>query len=469
MAKCLFTDAELDADTKEEHTIQRSVGGRVKSVGVSSSSFNERSGQRLDPYLCGVYAEVMRVLCPVLPSEARSGSVEFMLPDQPGRWKFNDKGQMVLAGTTVLERDPTTNRPRSAIAPDMASLEPMFKQLGSPPVRRSEVLPPSSVAIFQERAVLHWRIEVAALKAVLLTFDHLLRHDPARFTRTAELASVRQFVRSIVESNSDNPNIDLLAEVCLGVQYEPKYLKLYADILTEAELPTSPFGHTLIVSADQPSRTLDAVFWAFGTDPHAFRLTTNWQGESFTYVMTNGILLDTEASEAVKLPRSQPLGTYNNRRSMMKVIRLPSDTEKELAGYELAMRRRSLYQQAVDYVERNCDESVQEQLSRLARLNENGDHRLSSAAISHLITLFAGKLRNPEAVDAFVMIVAPIIDPAVQEALGPGTTAASIPGQGWAYWLALYRKCLDELYGSFGLPGHIFQVNQRAEVNARSA
>ena len=34
------------------------------------------------------------------------------------------------------------------------------------------------------------------------------------------------------------------------------------------------------------------------TDPHAFRLTTDWTGSDFTYVMTNGILLGQSASDA---------------------------------------------------------------------------------------------------------------------------------------------------------------------------
>ena len=66
MARCLFTHAELDADTKVEHTIQRALGGRVRSSEVTSSDFNERCGGRVDPYFSGVYAETMRALGPRL-------------------------------------------------------------------------------------------------------------------------------------------------------------------------------------------------------------------------------------------------------------------------------------------------------------------------------------------------------------------------------------------------------------------
>jgi hypothetical protein len=31
MLRCLFTEVDLDATTREEHTIQRSLGGRIRS------------------------------------------------------------------------------------------------------------------------------------------------------------------------------------------------------------------------------------------------------------------------------------------------------------------------------------------------------------------------------------------------------------------------------------------------------
>lgn len=465
MARCLFTDVELGADTREEHTIQRSVGGRVKSFEVSSSAFNELCGERIDPYLCGAYAEVMRVLGPALPAEARSGSTEFRIPNHPGRWRFNERGQMVLMDPTVIERDPLSDRPLSAIGPDLSSLKPMIRQLGSPAVRHTEVLPPSNEVVFEERAALHWGIEVAALKAALLTFDHLLRDDPERFTRRPELEPVRRFVREVVESDSENPGIDLLADISLGVQYDQDLLNLYGEIKRQAGLASFPFQHTLIVSGEPGSRALDVVFWAFETDPHVFRVTRDWSGAGFTLAMTNGILVDTEFSQVATLARSQLLGRPTNRRCRMRVTRDLTDAERAAAGRELAEHRGQLYRRAVDYVERHCDGSVSEQLSRLARLNPLGDHRLSSAVFTHLATLFAGKVRDPVAADEFVCRLIPMIDPAPGDTLPQGSTAAEAPQRGWAFWLSLYRDCLDQLRESFGMPGHIYQHAQRLVVN----
>ena len=462
MPRCLFTDVELDASTKVEHTIQRALGGRVRSTEVTSSAFNERCGGRVDPYFSGVYAETMRALGPCLTAEARSASERFKIPGQEGWWQIDDRGRLVLAGNAV--QYAAGGKPLSAISPSQASLKPVIKKLGVAPVRQSELLPPQNDVIFPERPMLHWRIEVAALKAILLTFDHLLKDDPGRFTRADALTPVRQFVRAVVESDSDEPDTDPLADFSLGLQYDADYLALYEELRNEAGLPSSVFRHTLIVSASPPHRTVDAVFWAFETDPHAFRLTGDWRGEAFTYVMTNGILLGQEASAAVRLPRSQLLGRPTNRRNRMRVRRPLSQQEREQAATEIMERRLGLYPRAVDYVERTNDASITEQLSRLARLNGNGDHRLSSAVFSNLTTLFEGRMETEDRADQFLGLVAPIIDNAGADAFPAGTPLGAVPAQGWAHWLAIYRQCLDVLRGPFGLPGRIFRAASRTEM-----
>lgn len=85
----------------------------------------------------------------------------------------------------------------------MESLKPIIKQLGISPARRKDSCPQQNGVIFPKPAMLHWRLEAAALKPILLTFGHQLENDPERFTRSTALISVRQFIRQIVESDSD--------------------------------------------------------------------------------------------------------------------------------------------------------------------------------------------------------------------------------------------------------------------------
>ena len=463
MARCLFTDTPLDADTKIEHTIQRALGGRIRSTEVTSSAFNELCGGKVDPYFSGVYADAMHVLGPCLTSETRSASERFRIAGQEGWWQIDDRGRLVLAGNSV--QYAPGGKPLSAIGPSLESLKPIIKKLGITPARQAELLPQQTEVIFPERAMLHWRIETAALKAVLLTFDHQLRNEPDRFTRSAELSAVRQFIRHVVESDSDGTPTEPLAEYSLGLQYDDDFQQLYEKLRNDAGLPSAPFRHTLIASANPATRTLDAVFWAFETDPHAFRLTQKWQGKPFTYVMTNGVLLGQEASEPVFLPQTCLLGRYNNRRNRMKVRSPLTQKDRERAAAEIMDRRMGLYQRAVNHVERNNDTSVSEQFSRLARLNGSSDHRLSSAVFTHLLTLFSTRMGTNAKADEFLAIVSPIIDGAGADTLPAGTPVETVPAQGWPHWLATYRQCLDALRGPFGLPGRIFRAASRDEMN----
>jgi hypothetical protein len=461
MARCLFTNEELGPDTREEHTVPRSLGGRIKSTVVSSSIFNERCGVRLDPYLAEIYAETMLMLGPALPTESRLGARDFDIPGRPGHWRVNEFGQLVLAGPNVIDRDSQTNRPRSAIGPNIASMQSMITQLGSPQFTASEVLPDQTEGVFPERAVAHWAIEVAALKAALLSFDHLLRHDADRFTRAAALEPVREFIRTVVQSSSNAPNVDALIDYSLGVQYDADYLDLYAQLRQAANLQPTPFNHTLIASADQPSHALDIVLWLFDTDPHAFRVTTNWRGESFTYVATNGILAQTQASPAVKLPQSQLLGRYTNRRFHSRWSHQPTAADRQAILDALLERRSDLYHRAVDYAERHCDESLRAQLTRLARLESHGDHRLSTAVLHHVMGLFPTHQMDNAGGDHFLDLIMPIIDSPIEDVLQPQAGSAAVPAHGWPYWLQRCRDCLDVLRPEFGLPGHMFRAASR--------
>jgi hypothetical protein len=150
--------------------------------------------------------------------------------------------------------------------------------------------------------------------------------------------------------------------------------------------------------------------------------------------MTNGILLGQEASRPVLLHQGHLLGRYNNRRNRMKVTVPLTQQDREKAATEIMDRRMPLYQRAVDHVERNNDASVSEQLSRFARLNDNGDHRVSSAVFSHLTTLFAYRMDTEAKAAEFLAIVSPVLDGAGEDSLPAGTPPETAPALGWPYW-----------------------------------
>lgn len=107
------------------------------------------------------------------------------------------------------------------------------------------------------------------LKCILLTFDHLLSHDPNRFTRSAGLEGCRNLARDYVLGKiSDDVGRMELAEYSLGLQYEPEYRGRYEQILAKTKLESRPFSHQLIVSGNPDTATLDGVFIAFGEEPN---------------------------------------------------------------------------------------------------------------------------------------------------------------------------------------------------------
>ena len=54
-ATCLFTGAELGPDTREEHAIQRFMGGRLVSREITSSEFNNNCGSFCDDAMRASY------------------------------------------------------------------------------------------------------------------------------------------------------------------------------------------------------------------------------------------------------------------------------------------------------------------------------------------------------------------------------------------------------------------------------
>ncbi len=307
MTRCLFTDAELSEATRIEHTIQRSLGGRIRSRAVSSDAFNERCGGLIDTYIRNVYADTMAILGPAPPGASSAGDQAVRIPGQPGRYIIDGQGNLTMRGAAVIDRDPETNRPRAVLGADEAAMRRIIEQNWPPGVteHRTNVMPPSQDVLHPQRASICQEIELAALKSLLLTFDHLLRSDPDRFTRSSALQPVREFVRRSVMSN-DRVDPLLMQRFVLGLQYEPEYLALYEDLRREIVFPETPFEHVLMASANPATRTLDLVFWAFRVDPHAFRVCDDWQGDGFTYVAVNGILAGTTVSEAIPLERAPP-------------------------------------------------------------------------------------------------------------------------------------------------------------------
>jgi hypothetical protein len=459
MPCCLFTNSQLGAATREEHTIQRSLGGRIRSREVSSNGFNERCGALIDTYFRDLYANTMAILGPALPGASRAGDQQVQIPGQPGRYVIDEHGNLTMRGAAVIQRDPASNRPTAVLGVEEPSLRRIIEQISQPggTEHRTNVMPPSQDVLHSKRAVLCSEIELAALKAVLLSFDHLLRREPDRFTRSPALQEVREFVRRSVMEDSPLDNL-LMQRFVLGLQYEHDYLAAYEDLRRKADFPETSFEHVLIASANPATRTLDLVFWAYRVDPYAFRVCDDWRGQALTYVVVNGVLAGTTFSEAIRLDGGRLLGRPTQRRSNFHVTTPFGPVEQTQLRQELFERRANLYRQAVDYVERSFDDIAIENLKNYAWLNPDGDYRLATAVIKRLAVMFHRRIQEVEARLLFDQIVARVLSGAPDDLSPPPSDVASAPVVDWPRWLTLIRQSLDALREPFGLPGDIYQA-----------
>jgi hypothetical protein len=339
-----------------EHTIQRSLGGRIRSTQVSSNAFNKKCGDQIDPSVADLYWDTMSVLGPALPTETRAGDRVVEIPGEPGRYVIDEFGALRMRGAAVVGRDPTTRRPTAVLGTDEVAVRRIAQQMQPGAAWLTNTMPPSYDVPLRKRIVISPDIELAMLKAALLSFDHLLSGED-RFTRLAALGQVGSFVRRCIK-DAVKADPARLGQLVLGLQYDEDYLDLYQKLRKEVEFPVSPFEHVLIASANKPTRSLDVVFWAFRADPYAFRLWRDWEGRSFTYIIVNGVLANTTFSQPAKVDGGYLLGRPTRWRSYRYVTPIcPSDHGEQLRR-ELFARRSHLYQKAVDYAERNFDEIV---------------------------------------------------------------------------------------------------------------
>jgi hypothetical protein len=466
MARCLFTDEELDEGTREEHTIQRSIGGRIRSREVSSNAFNGRCGGLIDSIFGDLYWDTMSVLGPAIPEASRRGDRFVRVPSQPGTYVIDKFGAIGLRGTAVISREPTTNRPTGLLASDEAAMQRVIAKNMLPGAtgRPGTTLPPSLNVSLPGRPVMCAEIEVAALKAALLTFDHLLREHSDRFTRSLALEQVRTFIRRAVMERA-TPDAYQLGQLVLGLQYDADYTDLYQNLRGDVAFPASPFEHVVLMSANAPTRTVDVVFWVFRSDPYAFRVCQDWQGDSYTYVAVNGVLSGTTFSQAVRLDDGHLLGRATRWRSYRYVTPSSRPDDGARMRDELFARRSDLYRRAVDFAERHFDEIVIARLQDLAALNGGGDHRVKTAVVDRLRIAFNNRIQSDESGALFDRMVGEVLREAPDDtflARPHGEVAGAID---WERWLERYRRCLDALRGPLGLPGDIYQTGG-GETNA---
>jgi len=453
MGSCLFTNEPLSETTREEHTIPRSLGGRVKSRVVSSNAFNNACGSKVDPRLYEPYAALMCRLGPALAVEHRTGGIDVVDPATGNKYVLDGEGRHGFRGTKVIKDEngtPVTIQGENAERV-RRKVEQITQTTLTRPLGRAAAAPVGPMTM-KPCPFFTPETEVGVLKSLLLTFDHLLRDTERRFTRHDDFAPVREFVRSSVMGTGAF-DLAALNRCSLGLQYE--ILPEIKEVRQLVDLPRTEFEHVMVVSGDPARRTLDAVWLIADTDPWGLRLADSWRGACFTCVFVNGILRGTSASDPVWLDFPFIECSPTMRRCLPSEFPSEEAIHRERAYSEVLGKRKEAYRRAVWYVEMNCDHAVVQAITEIAILDRDGGHSVLSALTQHLKRLYAFRIEKDRELDRFNSIIE-------RRASGirKSILAQTVDGSGsnrvdWGTWLPFYRGLLGDMILEFGKPGEI--------------
>ncbi len=298
---------------------------------------------------------------------------------------------------------------------------------------------------------LGYRLEIAALKSLLLTFDHLLREDPGRFTRHAKLAPVRDFVKRIILTGdlgaSDRYIYDRFV---LGLQYDR--LCELQRLRQGLSIPTAEFEHVMVASANPPAHTVDALWWVAGIDPFGFRLCADWTDQPFTFVMASGVLKDAQTC-------CEPVFEVFNCKveAQRRAYGWTTTADEARLNGEIDGHHREALRRAYYLVETRCPEWVCEQITSFALLNldQRGEGHVTDALTTRFEWMFNRRLKDPANRQAFDAVIQRHIAGLTPEAISE-TVSAATTHINPKPWFDVHLAILDELRTTLGAgPGDI--------------
>ena len=456
MATCLFTDELLDSDTRIEHTIPSSLGGRLKSREVSSNTFNERCGSYVDDFLRRVYSVLLNRLGPILPSENRPANLPVSIPGEEGNFVLEPGAVLTRSGIHVLDKFSDTGKPKAFVGPDIDKLEKKAKQICGDSYKISFV--PASDAVVSSARVpaIGAEIELAALKCSLLTFDHLLRERTNPFTRSECLQTTRHFIREAITRRVIDGNSFI--RISLGLQYEklPDYAVLRHYMHSDE---VTPFEHVMFAAGNIANRCIDIVWLVFGFDLFGFRISNDYHGPAFCYGFVNPIHKGYSCSPLRELATSDSLLCRpTDRRAFSEKAQIEGWAERVLD--DIAPKRLHALCKAVMLIETTCDDFLISMLKEEDSLSENRPCLMRVLLLDRLRKLYGRRSNSQE----LIIETARYFENSLQSlsaGLRNQTTEDAHNTDSWLRWLEVYRESLKASVAQFGLPGDGFVSDSR--------
>jgi hypothetical protein len=391
----------------------------------------------------------MNYLGPLLSAEHQQGLLNVTIPNEPPGLVL-EQGALIRRNCAILDRDEK-GRPQKAVAADRGPLQKLARQLGVENRWQISSAPASqSDSFHHDCPVVRPALEVAALKACLLTFDHLLWPDPNRFTRSGALAQVRGFVKKAVIQGEIDP--ETCHRFSLGMQYDR--LPLYRRMRKAIPFVQTPFEHVLLVAGNAPARCIDVVWIVLDFDPFGFRVAHEWHGGSFAFGVVNGVLKGSGVSAAVPLVAPEDLLCHptNLRSCMENTLPARRDTDFE----EIISRRCAAVMEAAYLADMEAPDALRHNLIQGALCDPPYQRNVGTQLLKRLQGWFMRTANQTELRRAVADVLRRNSRNTPGAILRQRIEDESAAGVDWPSCLNIYRACLADLRSRFGPPVSVF-------------
>lgn len=462
MPTCLITGNELGPDTREEHTIPRSLGGRIRSRVVSCNEFNQACGDLFDPNLKGQHQLLLSLLAPALAREHDVG--RFVTLGGDGRRYVTENGVTQVAGMRPTGFDENARPTGFEGNPTRVTREGERMKRDTGREVQVEFVGFGESHTSQQVELLSTQGEVAGLKCVLLSFDHLLRNQLARrFTRMDALEPLRQYVKSVViDEGAIKPEFH--DGHVLGMQLaKQETLNHLADSLRGelADYERQQFEHVMIASGNTDTGILDAAWHVFGGEWQGFRFATDWHEFDFTCMFVNQVLRHGSVAGSVW----QDIGHHLCRPEEYKATHRADVCDEEMQKRVMSMIgvvRRENCKRACLYADMECNEPLATGIAA-ATACETESNVLSDGLLHHLKRRYDPAWHKR---------------PDFQKALKEASTYFDVYSNirindprytdhvDWPQVLDAFRGALGVMVDRMGLPGHFFTRSNCSEIQA---
>ncbi|MFO0915816.1 MAG: hypothetical protein U0795_22845 [Pirellulales bacterium] len=370
-------------------------------------------------------------------------------------------------GISVAERDPITDRPKKILGPSELALRQWAEKHRISINSDIQTEPISTTGVVTGKVhVVSPVLELAALKSLLLSFDHLLIDSPNPFTRSADLALVREVVRESVQREQAH---ELLHTLVLGIQLEK--MELYAYLRQRMKVEQTPFEHVMLVGGNRAQRCIDGVWLVFGFEPFGFRLCDNYHGDDFCYGLVNPVVKGRGPTNLIELPLldellCRPTDRRSFQHSADEYEDLTQTPQFQRAVQEITSLRDGAFDRATELVHLSgeCEDWLREQLyavhvlERMEKMRDLLRFRILDL-YPHCCTEDFRECVNTalcRAIDSCVDIDC------------NATVDHGLSVEGWQSWLRILRHSLQIVKERFGLPGGGFTTDIVGRIAGRS-